>query len=328
MHFQQLHNLISQKVLPPKGSFQNPTNSCNSILPGSASGKYWIQSTATGYASHEYCDMANTRCGTRGWMRVANLNMTNTSQRCPSGFRYASGSGYRGCAANGRGCVHTTFPVHGVRYSKVCGRVNAYQYFSPNAFWPYYTNRALTIDSAYVDGVSLTHGQYPRQHIWTFAAALDEIRSQSSTCPCSKTTTTYTGAVPPFIGQDYFCDTGSRYNVANLSLPGVHQESTGYRAQPWAMPATSIATWPTQDVGPGGGWGWQTLTWLIPVNTVQVDFAMLQEVATEGVVLMVGAVYTPPSLCMEYGTAKYVAGWMPINIALLMHFSHTMQIEH
>ena len=31
-----------------------------------------------------------------------------------------------------------------------------------------------TIDSNYVDGVSLTHGSNPRQHIWTFAAALDE----------------------------------------------------------------------------------------------------------------------------------------------------------
>ena len=215
MHFQQLHNLISQKVLPPKGSFQNPTNSCKSIPPGSPSGKYWIQSTATGYASHEYCDMANTRCGTRGWMRVANLDMTDTSQHCPSGFRYTSGSRYRGCGTHGGGCVHTTFPVHGVRYSKVCGRVNAYQYYSPNAFHPYYLNRALTIDSAYVEGVSLTHGQYPRRHIWTFAAALDETRSQEHTCPCSKTTTTYTGAVPPFIGQDYFCDTGSRYHFAD-----------------------------------------------------------------------------------------------------------------
>ena len=153
-----------------------------------------------------------------GWMRVANLDMTDTNQHCPSGFGYALGSGYRGCAANGRGCVHTTFPVHGVRYSKVCGRVNAYQYQSPDAFYPYYANRALTIDSAYVDGVSLTHGQYLRQHIWTFAAALDETRSQSSTCPCSKTTTTYTGAVPPFIGQDYFCDTGSRYTYCKQSV--------------------------------------------------------------------------------------------------------------
>ena len=214
MHFQQLHNLMSQRFLPPKGSFQNPSTSCKSVSAGNESGKYWIQSTATGYASHEYCDMTNTRCGTRGWMRVAKLDMSDTSQQCPSGFRYASGSGYRGCGTNG-GCVHITFPVHGVRYSKVCGRVNAYQYYSTDAFQPYFYNRALTIDSAYVDGVSLTHGQYPRQHIWTFASALDEIRSQQYTCPCSKTTTTYTGAVPPFIGQDYFCDTGSRYHYVN-----------------------------------------------------------------------------------------------------------------
>ena len=25
----------------------------------------------------------------------------------------------------------------------------------------------------------------------------------------------YTGVIPPFVGQDYFCDTGSRYNYQN-----------------------------------------------------------------------------------------------------------------
>ena len=29
-------------------------------------------------------------------------------------------------------------------------------------------------------------------------------------CPCTKTDTLFTGVVPPFVGQDYFCDTGSR----------------------------------------------------------------------------------------------------------------------
>ena len=42
--------------------------------------------------------------------------------------------------------------------------------------------------------------------------ALDEIRSDSSVCPCTKTDTTFTGVIPPFVGDDYFCDTGSRYN--------------------------------------------------------------------------------------------------------------------
>ena len=84
----------------------------------------------------------------------------------------------------------------------------------PDAFHPYRGGRNQTIDSVYVDGVSLTHGQQPRKHIWTFAAALDEIRSNVYVCPCTKIDLPYTGVVPPFIGQDYFCDTGSRYHYS------------------------------------------------------------------------------------------------------------------
>ena len=69
-----------------------------------------------------------------------------------------------------------------------------YQYATPEAFVSYYQGNANNIDSYYVGGVSLTHGQSPRQHIWTFAAALDEIQSPESyyseeyadslSCPC------------------------------------------------------------------------------------------------------------------------------------------------
>ena len=144
-------------------------------------------------------------------MRVANLNMTDTNQHCPSGFRQIT-SPKRTCGTPGSRCVSTTFPLNGVKYSKVCGKIIGYQYGRPNAFGPYYHNSGLTIDSGYVDGVSFTHGQTPRKHIWTFAAALDETRADHSVCPCTKTNTPYTGRVPQFIGQDYFCDTGSTYN--------------------------------------------------------------------------------------------------------------------
>ena len=83
-----------------------------------------------------------------------------------------------------------------------------------DAFAPYYGDRSHTIDDVYVDGVSLTHGQSPRQHIWTFANALDEVRSNYYVCPCTKTDSTFTGVVPPFIGSDYFCATGSRNDYA------------------------------------------------------------------------------------------------------------------
>ena len=194
------------------GSFLNPTSSCKLIPQDSPSGHYWIQHTGTGYANLEYCDMTRTCCNnTGGWMRVAHLNFTDTNQNCPSGFRLIT-SPKRTCGTPGSSCVSATFSLNGVKYSRVCGKIKAYQYASPDAFNPYYINRDFTIDSAYVEGISLTHGQTPRKHIWTFAAALDEIRSNDWVCPCTKTDTNYTGAVPPFIGQDYFCDTGSTYH--------------------------------------------------------------------------------------------------------------------
>ena len=63
-------------------------------------------------------------------------------------------------------------------------------------------------------GVSLTHGS-PRQHVWTFIAALTENtdRHTGSTCYCANKN--QRGPTPPsFVGQDYFCDTGSRQWIA------------------------------------------------------------------------------------------------------------------
>ena len=200
----------------PVGSFLHPAASCKNIPSSNPSGHYWIQSTSTGYATMEYCHMSPPCSCTApsGWMRVAQLDMTDPSEHCPSGFR-TNTSPKRLCSrSGGPGCASTTFTVNGVRYSKVCGKVIGYQFCSPDAFGPYYNNRGLTLDDIYVDGVSLTHGHTPRQHIWTFANAVDEIRSDHHVCPCTKTDSTYTGVVPPFIGSDYFCETGSRYGYS------------------------------------------------------------------------------------------------------------------
>ena len=148
-------------------------------------------------------------------MRVANLDMTDPSQQCPDGFRLVTRTTapLHTCGRPGAvGCVSTTFPVHdGIEYSQVCGRVIGYQVGSPSAFYPYAHQHPHqdTIDDYYVDGVSITHGWSPRQHIWTFAAAIEEVRSNPAhACPCTRVARTYTGTVPPFIGQNYFCDTG------------------------------------------------------------------------------------------------------------------------
>ena len=233
----------SQVSHPPLGSFLNPAPSCQLIPQGSSSRQYWIQNAGTGYANLEYCDMTRRCCNsTGGWMRVAHLDMTDTNQYCPSGFRLIT-SPKRTCGTPGSRCVSTTFPLNGVKYSRVCGKIIGYQYYSTDAFDPYYLDRSRTIDSQYVDGVSVTHGQTPRKHIWTFVAALDEARSNQRVCPCTKTNTPFTGVVPPFIGQDFFCETGSTYQVRNQfyhadplwdgSGCGTTSSCCGFNNPPW-----------------------------------------------------------------------------------------------
>ena len=142
-------------------------------------------------------------------MKVAEIDMRDRFQYCPCGFTLRT-TPRRVCQRLSSGCTSIQFLTYGVRYSKVCGRVKAYQYGTTRAFYMFSSNNRYgnTIDGYYVDGISITHGA-PRQHIWTFAAAYDETRSDGYTCPCTDTSTTYTGRVPPFVGNDSFCDTGS-----------------------------------------------------------------------------------------------------------------------
>ena len=68
-----------------------------------------------------------------------------------------------------------------------------------------FTGAGQSIDTFYIDGVSLTHGS-PRQHIWSFGGGLDEVNSAYS-CPC--VTGSATGnRIPSFVGRNYFCEAG------------------------------------------------------------------------------------------------------------------------
>ena len=213
-----IQTILLQNHLSGIGTFFNPASSCSDIPQDSPSGEYWIQNNKISPHFQVYCDMnRNCSCNTTGrWTRVANLDMTDPSQQCPDGFRLVNRTTapLRTCGRPGpAGCVSTTFPVHGIEYSHVCGRIVGYPFGSPNAFLSYFTSMTIIdIDDLYVDSVSLTHGQTPRQHIWTFANTLDEVESDGdqSSCPCTRQDLPYTRTVPPFIGQDYFCETGSR----------------------------------------------------------------------------------------------------------------------
>ena len=155
-------------------------------------------------------------CGGDGWTRVVYLNMSDPNQQCPSNWNLTT-SPVRGCgrsSAGGFTCDSSFYPVHGRTYSSVCGRVLAYQKGTALGFWAALVARRNTTESAYVSGVSLTHGPAgSRQHIWTFAATLAEQSNRYNpliNCPCTNTDVTWPYQVPSFIGNDYFCDTGNR----------------------------------------------------------------------------------------------------------------------
>ena len=147
-------------------------------------------------------------------MRVAYIDMKNSSHQCPSGLslRSQSSNPRRLCDYTSYGsstCPSTSFSVHGLSYRHVYGRIIAYQSRVPIAFHFSSTAGYNTIDQPYVYGVSLTHGQNPRKHIWTFAGAVDESTSNPTyTCPCiNRNISPSSTRVPSFIGNDYFCDT-------------------------------------------------------------------------------------------------------------------------
>ena len=170
-----------------------PAVSCAALLPSSPSGYYWVR-VSNGSAVSVYCDMTLS-CGgvSGGWMRVAELDMKNSSHQCPSGLMERNVSpNIRTCVRNevSGGCSSVELSTANIQYSRACGRITAHQFDSVDGF-----NNA-DINSIYLDGVSLTHGHGTsagRQHIWSFAAA----RSSCINCDGH--------ARPSSVGDDYFC---------------------------------------------------------------------------------------------------------------------------
>ena len=92
--------------------------------------------------------------------------------------------------------------------------MHGYQFGSADGFYNYHKLGQTSIKDYYVDGVSLTYGQ-PRRHIWTYAAALQSFPSTVAyyTCPCFSNNDDYPS--PPFVGQDYYCESGNNETFTN-----------------------------------------------------------------------------------------------------------------
>jgi len=190
-----------------------PATSCNEIFTRSRvwrpSGIYWLNTT-DGTPIEVLCDMTRECCGTiGGWYRIAYLNMSEPTMGCPFGWQQNNNP--RSCGRNSGNFETVTFSSRGLKYSRVCGQIIAYQKGPTDAFQYSHISSTETIDSPYVDGVSVTYEHAPRLHIWTFASARTDDLTHYGTdvCPCTNTGNTYHINIPSFVGNDYFCDSGA-----------------------------------------------------------------------------------------------------------------------
>ena len=181
--------------------------SCEAIhkrCPNKPSGYYNISSMGTVHTV--YCNMENLCNLEGGWMRIANLNMTQTTS-CPTGFRLYTNGGVRACGrpvTSSGSCVEKIFSSSGIEYSQVCGKVIGYQVGHPDAAGERASSIKNNINTYYVDGVSLTHGN-PREHIWTLMSGATDRSRFSNKCPC---TSIGSFPAPSFVGSDYYCEAG------------------------------------------------------------------------------------------------------------------------
>ena len=150
-------------------------------------------------------------CGEGKWRKIASLNMSDSAQCCPSPWTEIHIKGIRACgrpSSQNGSCSGTFFspPRLWPTYQNVCGRIIGYEYGSADAFRGY-----QTLDSPYVYGVSITHGTPTRNHIWTNAAGLTEgaYFEKSVNCPCAHPNHANNSAIPFFVGNNYYCESGN-----------------------------------------------------------------------------------------------------------------------
>ena len=176
-------------------------NATQSLLRGSV--VPLLQTNQTGSPSGYSCG------GSSGWRRVAYLNMSDTSQQCPSVWQEIT-TPFRVCGRRSTtaSCEGVTYTTGSEQYDQVCGRIVGYQSGNTDSF----RGSSFSINTYYVEGVSVTRGS-PRQHIWTFANGVDEQTTYPCcTCPCVAGSVGG-GNIPSFVGQNYFCESGlTRWN--------------------------------------------------------------------------------------------------------------------
>ena len=202
----------------------------NNPETGNKNGYYPINNTKWTFCNMTAVAAERHFCaGVEGqWRRIAGINIS-AGDDCPTGWDKSSYNGVSFCRApndNG-GCYSTLFSTNGMSYQHVCGRARGYQKGEPEGF----VHNTLSIDTYYVEGLSITHGN-PRQHIWTYAVGLtDNGNYRAYNCPCAA----IPGPAPPsFVGNNYYCESGGGSS---------HNQSAYYFSDPlWDGAGCSAST--------------------------------------------------------------------------------------
>ena len=197
-------------------------SSCAALPLSSPSGYYVVRNPLNGSVARVYCGDMERRCGHVGgnWIKLVDFDMKDRNQRCHNSFKQKNyiyfGTTIRTCGRRlqTQYCSSAFFSARGNFYSRICGKITGFQFGLPNGFNNDGRRRRMNgINDPFVDGVIISRGN-PREHIWTFALGLDNSRRSStrpSACPCLGVPGT-TGP-PLFVGENYFCDSGSNFHT-------------------------------------------------------------------------------------------------------------------
>ena len=124
---------------------------------------------------------------------MANFNITDPNQQCPTGFELITNPKPL-CIRNvvQSGCSSVHYSSSGTTYRWVCGTVGAYRLKTTDGFFRHNCPHPCTINTPYVDGISITHN---RKHVWTFLAQRHHLQH------CN----VIFGTPPRFAGNSYSC---------------------------------------------------------------------------------------------------------------------------
>ena len=142
------------------------------------------------------------------------------------------------------------FEPFGLTYSQVCGYVRGYSFASVDAFAGslYGKVRNQNLSGNYVDGVSITYGNPPAHHLWTYAAGVAEQGYPFFSCPCRSGS-----SAPSYVGSDNYCEAGALNNPPTpwctsdplwdgMQYGGVEGPCCNHPGLPWFNKNTSTPT--------------------------------------------------------------------------------------